>query len=69
MKTLRLICHCGKGKLFRAEDVKGIIAAINASDWDERVWIDAPGLRQGMGFGACPEHADLEQHPDPRCRN
>lgn len=69
MKSLQLACHCGVKKVFRAEEVKGIIKQIDASGWKDRGWLtdgeDAlPMLPRGQTYGVCPEHAD--DFNDPR---
>jgi hypothetical protein len=69
-KVLQLVCHCGaRSEVFRAEEVRGIMQQIDESAWEDRMWIDAADrLPRGQGLGACPKHADLERHPDPRDR-
>ena len=59
MKTLTLHCVCGMTRTFKGRDAKEVIAAIDASGWN-----DYPDKKKEYGKGhapgLCPECEALE---------
>lgn len=54
MKTLELICDCGKRRAYRGKDSSAIIAEIDCSGWEDYS-DDARPLPRGQQHATCPK--------------